>query len=163
MNCSSEAQAGASAISRSLFFAITRFIERGDLIGVSGHVFRTKLGELTIWVDQIDLLAKALLSLPEKFHGLTNVEKRYRQRYVDLIVNEESRKNFRTRSRVISLLRTYLTDREFLEFETPILQPVYGGANAKQSHAKDEHAYIPDVLETALEYAAFFMDWCGRG
>jgi lysyl-tRNA synthetase class 2 len=113
------------------FEFITRFIERGDIVGVSGHIFRTKVGELTIWVNKIELLCKALLSLPEKFHGLTNIEKRYRQRYVDLIVNDESRETFRTRSRLISLIRSYLTDREFLEFETPILQPVYGGANAR--------------------------------
>jgi lysyl-tRNA synthetase class 2 len=113
------------------FEFFTHFIERGDIIGVSGHVFRTKVGELTIWVNRIELLCKALLSLPEKFHGLTNIEKRYRQRYVDLIVNEESRETFRIRSRLISLIRSYLTDREFLEFETPILQPIYGGANAR--------------------------------
>ena len=113
------------------FEFFNRFIERGDIIGVSGHVFRTKVGELTIWVTKIELLCKALLSLPEKFHGLTNIEKRYRQRYVDLIVNEESRETFRIRSRLISLIRSYLTDRDFLEFETPILQPIYGGANAR--------------------------------
>ncbi len=108
-----------------------RYIERGDIIGVSGHAFRTKVGELTLWVNRIELLCKALLSLPEKFHGLTNIEKRYRQRYVDLIVNEKSRETFRIRSRLISLIRSYLADRQFLEFETPILQPVYGGANAR--------------------------------
>ena len=108
-----------------------QFIERGDIIGVTGHVFRTKLGEITIWVDRFAILCKAVCSLPEKFHGLTDVEKRYRQRYVDLIVNEESRQTFRNRSRIISLIRRYLADRGFLEFETPILQPVYGGANAR--------------------------------
>jgi lysyl-tRNA synthetase class 2 len=113
------------------FEFFSRYIERGDIIGVSGHVFRTKVGELTIWVNDITLLAKALHPLPEKYHGLTNTEKRYRQRYVDLIVNDESRETFRTRSRLISLLRTYLVERDFLEFETPVLQPVYGGANAR--------------------------------
>ncbi len=113
------------------FEFFSRFIERGDFVGVSGHVFRTKVGELTIWVNDITLLAKALHSLPEKYHGLTNTEKRYRQRYVDLIVNDESRETFRTRSRLISLLRSYLVERDFLEFETPVLQPVYGGANAR--------------------------------
>jgi lysyl-tRNA synthetase class 2 len=118
-------------IGEETFDLFTRFIERGDIIGVGGHPFRTKLGELTIWVDEIVLLTKSLNSLPEKFHGLTNVEKRYRQRYVDLIVNTESRETFRKRSRLISEIRSYLTDRDFLEFETPILQPVYGGANAR--------------------------------
>jgi lysyl-tRNA synthetase class 2 len=113
------------------FDFFSRFVERGDIIGVHGHVFRTKVGELTIWVSAITLLAKALRSLPEKYHGLTNTEKRYRQRYVDLIVNDESRETFRTRSRLISLLRSYLVERDFLEFETPVLQPVYGGANAR--------------------------------
>lgn len=106
-------------------------IERGDIIGVHGRVFRTKVGEITIHVDDFTLLTKTLCQLPEKFHGLTNLEKRYRQRYVDLIVNEESRQIFRTRSSVISRLRNYLTGDGFLEFETPTLQPLYGGANAR--------------------------------
>jgi lysyl-tRNA synthetase class 2 len=113
------------------FEFFNQFIERGDIIGVTGHVFRTKLGEITIWVDTFTLLCKAVCSLPEKFHGLTDIEKRYRQRYVDLIVNEESRKIFRSRSRIVSLIRRYLDDHGFLEFETPILQPIYGGANAR--------------------------------
>jgi lysyl-tRNA synthetase, class II len=113
------------------FNLFNQFIERGDIIGVTGHVFRTKLGEITIWVDSFSLLCKAVCSLPEKFHGLTDTEKRYRQRYVDLIVNEESRQTFRSRSRIVSLIRRYLDDHGFLEFETPILQPVYGGANAR--------------------------------
>ena len=113
------------------FEFFNQFIERGDIIGVTGHIFRTKLGEITIWVDTFTLLCKAVCSLPEKFHGLTDIEKRYRQRYVDLIVNEESRKIFRSRSRIVSLIRRYLDDHGFLEFETPILQPIYGGANAR--------------------------------
>lgn len=106
-------------------------IERGDFLGVFGRVFRTKVGEITIFVDDFTLLTKTLCALPEKFHGLTNLEKRYRQRYLDLIVNEESRQIFRTRSRIISLLRSVLTSKGFLEFETPTLQPLYGGANAR--------------------------------
>jgi len=113
------------------FGFFTQYLERGDFIGVSGHVFRTKLGEITIWVDEITLLCKAVCPLPEKFHGLKDVEKRYRQRYLDLIVNEESRETFRVRSRVLALIRRYFDERGFLEFETPILQPVYGGANAR--------------------------------
>ena len=118
-------------IGEEQFDLFNQFIERGDIIGVTGHVFRTKLGEITIWVDTVTLLCKAVCSLPEKFHGLTDIEKRYRQRYVDLIVNEESRQTFRNRSRIVSLIRRYLDDHGFLEFETPILQPVYGGANAR--------------------------------
>jgi lysyl-tRNA synthetase, class II len=113
------------------FDFINKNLDRGDIVGVTGHVFRTKVGEITIWVDQVTLLCKSVCALPEKFHGLKDIEKRYRQRYVDLIVNEESREVFRTRSRVISLIRRYLDDRGFLEFETPILQPIYGGANAR--------------------------------
>ncbi|MFA4877999.1 MAG: lysine--tRNA ligase [Methanoregula sp.] len=113
------------------FDLFNQYVERGDIVGVSGHVFRTKLGEITIWVDSFTLLCKAVCSLPEKFHGLKDIEKRYRQRYVDLIVNEENRQTFRNRSRIVSLLRRYLDDNGFLEFETPILQPVYGGANAR--------------------------------
>ncbi len=113
------------------FELFNQYVERGDIVGVTGHVFRTKLGEITIWVDSFALLAKAVCPLPEKFHGLKDIEKRYRQRYVDLIVNEENRQTFRNRSRIISLLRRYLDDNGFLEFETPILQPIYGGANAR--------------------------------
>jgi lysyl-tRNA synthetase, class II len=118
-------------IGEEQFELFNQFIERGDIIGVTGHVFRTKLGEITIWVDTFTILCKAVCPLPEKFHGLTDIEKRYRQRYVDLIVNDESRQTFRNRSRIVSLIRRYLDDHGFLEFETPILQPVYGGANAR--------------------------------
>ena len=113
------------------FNLFKHYIDAGDIIGVVGHVFRTKMGEITIWVDRFELLAKSICPLPEKFHGLKNVETRYRQRYLDLIMNEESRKTFRTRSRILSLLRQFLFERDYLEFETPILQPVYGGANAR--------------------------------
>ncbi len=113
------------------FDFFTQYLERGDFIGASGHVFRTKLGEITIWVDEITLLCKAVCSLPEKFHGLKDIEKRYRQRYIDLIVNEESRQTFRVRSKILAHIRRYLDEKGFLEFETPVLQPVYGGANAR--------------------------------
>jgi len=113
------------------FASFTNFVDRGDIIGVQGYVFRTKLGEITIWVEDFWLLTKSLCSLPEKFHGLKDIEKRYRQRYVDLMVNLEVRETFRTRSRIITLIREYLSSRDFLEFETPNLQPVYGGANAR--------------------------------
>ena len=89
------------------------------------------MGEITIWVDRFEILAKSVCPLPEKFHGLKNVETRYRQRYLDLIMNEESRETFRTRSQIISLLRQFLFERDYLEFETPTLQPIYGGANAR--------------------------------
>jgi len=106
-------------------------IERGDIIGVKGRVFRTKVGEISIFVDDFTLLNKSVCTLPEKFHGLINLEKRYRQRYVDLIVNEEIRDTFRKRSKIITQIRKSLSDQGFLEFETPTLQPIYGGANAR--------------------------------
>jgi lysyl-tRNA synthetase class 2 len=100
-------------------------------------------------------LCKAVCSLPEKFHGLTDIEKRYRQRYVDLIVNEESRQTFRNRSRIVSLIRRYLDDHGFLEFETPILQPIYGGANARPftsyHHFLDQNLFLRIAPELYLK------------
>lgn len=113
------------------FSLFKQYIDAGDIIGVVGHVFRTKMGEITIWVDRFEILTKSICPLPEKFHGLKNVETRYRQRYLDLIMNEESRETFRTRSRILALLRAFLFERDYLEFETPTLQPIYGGANAR--------------------------------
>jgi lysyl-tRNA synthetase, class II len=103
----------------------------GDVIGASGRPFRTQKGELTIAVDAIRLLTKSLLPLPEKFHGLTDVETRYRQRYVDLIVSPEVREVFYKRSRIVSLIREFMTGHDFLEVETPMMQPIPGGATAK--------------------------------
>ena len=138
-----------------MFDFLNRSIERGDIIGVTGHVFRTRLGEITIWADGITLLAKAVCSLPEKFHGLRDIEKRYRQRYLDLIMSEESRATFRTRARVVSLIRRYLDSRGFLEFETPVLQPVYGGANARpfttHHHFLDQKLYLRIAPELYLK------------
>ena len=103
----------------------------GDLVGASGKPFRTKTGELSLHVDNIRLLTKSLLPLPEKFHGLTDVETRYRQRYVDLIVNPEVREVFVKRSKVINLIREFMTGRDFLEVETPMMQQIPGGATAR--------------------------------
>lgn len=127
--------------------AFSRFIElvdRGDIVGVSGRPFRTKVGELSLWVDDLCLLCKALTDLPEKFHGLKDTEKRYRQRYLDLVMNDRARETFRVRSRVISFIRSFLADRGFLEFETPTLQPVYGGANARPFTT--HHHYLDQTL-----------------
>ncbi len=103
----------------------------GDFIGVTGPVFRTKTGEMTVLVKEFTLLAKSLRPLPEKWHGLTDVEIRYRKRYLDLIANPEVREVFRTRSRLIGLIREFFDGRGFLEVETPVLQPIYGGAAAQ--------------------------------
>ncbi|MGM9681649.1 MAG: lysine--tRNA ligase [Eubacteriales bacterium] len=103
----------------------------GDILGVKGYLFRTKTGEVSIHVTELTLLAKSLLPLPEKFHGLTNVDQRYRQRYVDLIVNPEVKETFVKRSRILSEIRAYLDGKGFLEVETPILTPFEIGASAR--------------------------------
>ena len=112
-------------------FQIFKLLDFGDHVGVSGRVFRTKTNELTIWAGSITFLAKCMLPLPEKFHGLTDVEIRYRQRYLDLIVNAESRKVFETRAKVVAGIRSFLNGRGFLEVETPMMQPIAGGALAR--------------------------------
>ncbi len=106
-------------------------LDIGDLVGVSGTVFRTKTGELTIKANGIKLLAKSLRPLPEKWHGLRDIETRYRQRYLDLIVNPSVREIFYKRTKIIQMLRQFLDQREFLEVETPMMQPIPGGAAAR--------------------------------
>ncbi|MEA3406843.1 MAG: lysine--tRNA ligase [Chloroflexota bacterium] len=106
-------------------------IDIGDFVQVEGDLFRTRTGEITVHVAAWNLLAKALRPLPEKFHGLRDTETRYRQRYLDLIANEDVREIFATRTRLITALRRFLDERGFLEVETPILQPIYGGAAAR--------------------------------
>ncbi|HDP97062.1 MAG TPA: lysine--tRNA ligase [Euryarchaeota archaeon] len=112
-------------------FELYKLLETGDIIGVTGPVFRTRMGEITVWVERFDLLTKSLMPFPEKYHGLQNVELRYRKRYLDLISNPEVRKTFVMRSKIISHTRNYLDSRGYLEVETPILQPLYGGAFAR--------------------------------
>src|SRR5215471_19341021 len=106
----------------ALDFTVYGLLDFGDHVGVEGRVFRTKTNELTIWASSLTFLAKCLLPMPEKWHGLTDVETRYRQRYLDLIVNPDSRKVFETRSRVVSAIRTFMTERGYLEVETPMMQ-----------------------------------------
>ncbi|OGF57336.1 MAG: lysine--tRNA ligase [Candidatus Fraserbacteria bacterium RBG_16_55_9] len=106
-------------------------LEIGDFVGVAGNIFRTKRGELSVRVEDFQILAKALRSLPEKWHGLTDVETRYRQRYLDLIANEAARQAFITRTKAVTAMRRFLDGQGFLEVETPILQPLYGGAFAR--------------------------------
>jgi lysyl-tRNA synthetase, class II len=112
-------------------FQTFKLLDFGDWIGVTGHLFRTKTNELTIWASRVQFLAKCLVPLPEKWHGLTDVETRYRQRYLDLIVNPDSRRVFETRSRVVAALREFMTARGYLEVETPMMQPLAGGAIAR--------------------------------
>jgi len=112
-------------------FEVFRLLDFGDVIGVEGHLFRTRTNELTIWASRLEFLAKCHVPLPEKWHGLTDVEIRYRQRYLDLIVNPEAREVFQVRSKVMAALRGFLDARGYLEVETPMMQPIAGGAMAR--------------------------------
>jgi lysyl-tRNA synthetase, class II len=112
-------------------FELYKLLDLGDHIGVSGYLFRTRTGELTVHVEQLDFLSKDLLPLPEKWHGLTDVETRYRQRYVDLVVNPEVREVFMKRSQLVHSLRRSLEAEQFIEVETPMMHPIAGGAVAR--------------------------------
>ena len=112
-------------------FAIFKRTDLGDIVGFEGTLFRTKTGELTLAVSKFVLLTKALLPLPEKYHGLTDVETRYRQRYLDLMVNPQVREVFIRRAAIISLMRQFFQNRGYLEVETPMMQPIPGGATAR--------------------------------
>ena len=112
-------------------FKLLKLFDLGDFIGAKGIVFRTKMGEITVEVHNFTLLTKSLRPLPEKYHGLKDTELRYRQRYLDLITNPESRAVFLARSKIISAIREFMDQQGFMEVETPTLQAVYGGANAK--------------------------------
>ncbi|MGA2249439.1 lysine--tRNA ligase, partial [Terracidiphilus sp.] len=112
-------------------FALYKLLDLGDHIGVSGYLFRTRTGELTVHVETLTFLSKAMLSLPEKFHGLSDVEIRYRQRYVDLFTNLDSREVFVKRAKVLRAIRQFFDTRGYLEVETPMMQPIAGGAAAR--------------------------------
>ncbi len=112
-------------------FADFRKYDIGDIIGVSGYVFKTKTEEISVHVQSVELLSKSLRPLPEKFHGMTNTELKYRQRYVDLIVNDDSRRNFVIRSKFVSYVRRFLDNRGYMEVETPVLNTISGGATAR--------------------------------
>lgn len=111
--------------------AVNKMLDLGDFIQAEGFMFRTRTGEITLHVEKYHLLAKSLHPLPEKYHGLSDVETRYRRRYLDLIANEEVRSDFRVRARLVTSIRRFLDERGFLEVETPVLQPLYGGATAR--------------------------------
>jgi len=127
----------------------------GDIVGASGELFRTKTGELTVMADEVRLLTKSLRPLPEKFHGLADQETRYRQRYVDLIINKSSREVFRSRSQIISYMRSFLEAADFLEVETPMMQTTPGGAIARpfttHHNALDMQLYLRIAPELNLK------------
>ncbi len=112
-------------------YKLYELLDNGDIIGVAGYLFRTRTGELTVHVEDLTFLSKIMLALPEKWHGLEDVEMRYRQRYLDLISNRDVRKIFVTRAKIVSSLRRHLEARGFLEVETPMMQSLYGGAAAR--------------------------------
>ena len=112
-------------------YALYEGLDLGDIVGVEGYLFRTRTGELSVHAEKLTFLSKILLAMPEKWHGLEDVEIRYRQRYLDLIANPESQKIFMTRAKIISSLRRQLEERGFVEVETPMMQAVYGGATAR--------------------------------
>lgn len=136
-------------------FEETKHWDIGDIVWAKGEVFKTNSGELSIWVKEIDLVTKALRPLPDKFHGLSDQEIRYRQRYLDLIVNEEARKTFIIRSQVIDFIRQFLRTRNFMEVETPMMQVLPGGAAAKPfvtfHNALDMELYLRIAPELYLK------------
>ncbi|MBC2727800.1 lysine--tRNA ligase [Desulfosporosinus sp.] len=137
-----------------MFDLISKF-DVGDIVGVRGKVFRTKRGEISIHAREVSLLSKAMRPLPEKFHGLTNVETRYRKRYLDLVMNPDVRQVFVTRSKIIRFMREFLEEREFLEVETPTLHTIPGGAAARpfitHHNALDIDLYLRIALELPLK------------
>ncbi|MCC3359098.1 lysine--tRNA ligase [Bacillus sp. REN16] len=136
-------------------YEVFNITDLGDIVGVSGTVFKTKVGELSIKVSSFELLSKALRPLPDKFHGLKDVEQRYRQRYLDLIMSPESKETFITRSKIIRAMRRYLDDHGYLEVETPMMHSIPGGASARpfitHHNALDIELYMRIAIELHLK------------
>jgi len=146
--------ANANKLGEDIFNNVLNY-DVGDIIGIEGNPFKTKRGELTIKVTKIELLTKSLLPLPEKYHGLQNIERRYRHRYIDLISNPHIKESFKIRSKSISFIRNYLEKQNFMEVETPVLHNIYGGANAKPFNTfhneLEQNLYLRIALELHLK------------
>lgn len=140
---------------KTRFDVLTKLTDAGDILGVQGTIKRTEKGELSVYVKEYTILTKSLLPLPDKWHGLTDTEKRYRQRYVDLIVNPEVRQTFRRRAQITASIRRYLDDQGFIEIETPVLQSEPGGAEARpfvtHHNALDQEFYLRIATELHLK------------
>jgi lysyl-tRNA synthetase class 2 len=132
-------------------YELYQLFELGDIIGCEGYLFRTRTGELSVHVEKLFFLSKTLLSMPEKWHGLEDIETRYRQRYLDLIANPEVQRTFVTRARIIASLRRQLEERGFVEVETPMMQPIYGGAAARPFVTHHNTLDMPLYLRIAPE------------
>lgn len=143
------------AVGEDAYASMKKYLDIGDIVGVAGEVFRTRRGEISIHASAFQILSKSLLPLPEKFHGLKDTDLRYRQRYLDLIVNPEVRDTFVTRSRVISEIRNFLDGLKFLEVETPVLHTIAGGAAARpfitHHNTLDMEMYLRIALELHLK------------
>lgn len=133
------------------FNHLKKLTDAGDILGVKGTIKRTEKGELSVKVNEFAVLTKSLLPLPDKWHGLTDIEKRYRQRYVDLIINPEVRDTFRRRAKITAAIRRYLEDKDFLEIETPVLQGEAGGAEARPFTTHHNTLDMPLYLRIATE------------
>ena len=143
------------SLPEGIYNGLFKKLDLGDIIGVEGTLFRTRTGELTVNVTNVRLLVKALRPMPEKYHGLTDIETRYRQRYVDLLANQDSREVFKKRARTMASLRRFLDARDYLEIESPIMQAIPGGANAKpfitHHHALGVDLYLRVAQELAIK------------
>ncbi len=126
-------------------FDVLKFVDSGDFIGAEGKIFKTKKGELSVLAEKITFLSKSIAPLPEKFHGLKDLETRHRNRHIDLIINPDVKQIFLTRTKIIKLVRKFLDDQGFVEVEIPLLQPNYGGANARPFVTKS-HAWKSDFF-----------------
>ncbi len=132
-------------------FAVFKTLDVGDIIYVEGHLFRTKTNELSVHASRLELLTKSLKPLPEKFHGLTDVEQKYRMRYVDLVMNDDVRRVFEMRSKVVQFVRAFFTEKGFFEVETPMMHPVLGGATARPFTTHHNALDMPLFLRIAPE------------